>query len=521
MRSAIIAWIRKSWYLNRQVPVAGLFLLFAGSRLSAVPYLQEGFNYQPGILGTNAPWTGATSLISVTNVGMPYPYLMDFSPPANSVNLIAGSRSVTYRPLTTSATGGCVYFSFLINFADIPGSYYITGLTQSTNASPGGADDDPLDLVDGYYGTGYTLGVRAMGGPANYITNGFVGLNTNMPYLVVMKYNFTNGTASLYVNPPAGNTEPAIPDAISYATNSESVPNLSYVYLRVGSSTAGNFSISALRAASSWAEVTPATNAATAYSQAAMLTAFLDSLQVVNYWIEGFSVNWLTGATNGDSINMTEGTATHCSAFVGAVTDLLGIYILRQPQASDILLANNQANWLATNTDDWYPVDNMVDAQHMVNTGALAVASWLNPDPSQPGHIAVLRPSNRTDASIDTLGPEECQSGDNNYADTNISTGFATPGQFPSEIKYYYHAVTYPVSPVNPIFSNSTVSNRMFTTTIATIVGRKYQVQWSTNFTTWTPLLTFTNSDNSVNFYTNVVVKDPLAGGRFYRLFAW
>jgi hypothetical protein len=500
-----------------RLATAALFLLAAAARSMAVSYLQEGFNYQPGNLGNNPPWTNATDLISVTNIGLSYPYLAAFTPPSNCVAVSEGSSVVTYRALTTSATNGCVYFSFLINFSTLPGNYHIAGLTQRTNASPGGAEDDPLDLIDGTPGSGYNFGVRSMGGTTSYMTNGTFLLSTNATYFVVMKYNFTDGGASLYVNPPAGSTEPSSPDAFSSASNI--APDLSFVYLRVASASAGDYLISCLRVASTWPEVTPASNAATAYDQAAMLSAFLDSLQVNHYWLVGYSVNWLTGATGGSGPNMTLGTDSHCSAFAAAAADLLGIYILRQPDASDIDLANHQAVWLPTNTAGWFPIDSMVDAQHLANTGTLAVASYLNPDGS--GHIAVLRPSNRTDASVNTFGPEECQSGDYNYADTNVITGFSEhPGAFPSNIYYYGHTVSYPVLPARPVWSQSFVSNQMFLANVSTIVGRTYQVQRTSDLTLWTPLLTFTNSNDSIDFTTNVVITDAVTAGGFYRLLA-
>ena len=494
--------------------LGGVIVWLAGGRADAASYLQEGFNYPPGILGTNAPWMNPTNLISVTNSGLAYPFLMDFLPPAYAVTVSQGNRSVTYRPLSTVATGGSVYFSFLINFTTQPGNYYIAGLTQSTNVPPGGAADDPLDLIDG--GANNNLGIRAMGGTTSYLTNGTASLTTNTTCFVVMKYNFTNGTASLFFNPPAGNTEPATPDAAS--TAAAIVPNLSYVYLRVGSSTAGNFQISALRVASTWAEVTPATNSANACAQAAMLSAFLDSLQVNNYWLEGASVNWLTGVAGGSGPNMTIGTDSHCSAYAGAVTDLLGVYLLRQPYASDLNLANNQANWLATNTAGWFPISTMTVAQHLVNTGELVVASYQASSGS--GHIAVLRPSNRTDASVNAFGPEECQSGDNNFLSTNIVTGFNQhPGAFPSNILYYGHALNYPVGTTWPLFTQSAVTGQNFRANMTTIVGRKYQTQWSSDLTTWNSLLTFTNSNSPITFYTNSTFSDSaVSAKKFYRL---
>jgi hypothetical protein len=490
--------------------LSGVLVFLAASPARGVSYFQDGFNYPPGALGNNAPWTSPTNLISVTTNSLTYPYLADFSPPANAVAVLEGNKSVTYCPLTTPATNGAVYFSFLINFTTVPGNYYIAGLTQSTNIPPGGTADDPLDLVDGSLltNTGATFGVRAMGGTTSYLSNGtYLNTNngdwyvpTNTTSFVVMKYNFTNGQASLYVNPPAGNTEPSTPDAAS--TAAQIVTNLAYVYLRVGSTNAGNFMISALRVASTWAEVTPATNATTAYSNATMFGAFLDSLQVEDYWSMDTNVNWLTGAPGplDSGPNQTIGAETHCSAFAAAVADLMNIYILRQPQASDLNLANHQAMWLATNTMGWTNVVTPVEAQHLANSGNLVVASYENPDTNVSGHIAVLRPSNRTDVSVNLLGPEECQSGSTNYNDTVMTTGF--PGQFPESILFYSHAVTYPIAMAgDPVFTQSYINtSNQFVMTASTAVGRTYIIQGSSDLTNWANLLTFTNSNNSTNF---------------------
>jgi hypothetical protein len=199
------------------------------------------------------------------------------------------------------------------------------------------------------------------------------------------------------------------------------------------------------------------------------------------------------------------------------VTDLLGVYLLRQPYASDINLANNQAGWLPTNTYGWYSIPSMTAAQHLANIGGLVVASYSNSAGS--GHIAILRPSNRTDANVNTFGPEECQSGDYNYADTNAVTGFSEhPGAFPNLITYWGHTVNYPVSPVTPVFSSCGVTNGLFAASIPTIVGRPFQAQWSADLTNWTRLVTFTNSNNSSNFFTTTLVTNFVAGSRFYRL---
>jgi hypothetical protein len=681
--------------------------------------MQDSMNYPATTLGNNAPWISPTSLIVVTNTSLSYSNLADFSPPAQCAEVLPGTTAVSYRSLDTTANNGVVYFSFVMNFLSKPGNYYIAGLLQSTNAPPGGSSADPLDLIDNSSGTGFKLGVRAKAGTTTYIAN---TLPTNVPCFVVMKYNFANGLASLYINPSPGGTEPASPDASS--TTTTIVPDLSYAYLRSGSSTAGTFLVSRLRVATTWSEATPAnainnvlffsvqptngtagnslanvtvqlqdgfgsnlpsnnvpisvslnggtfasgtttvntgasgaavfnnlvinnsgnyslTASAGGYNSAtssnfnivpaatdhyvltapalayagqpfavlgyavdvfgnvvttdsstvlnltsstgnvrfdsdangffdntnltlsagafnysaldsslesallictdtrgkiglsgtvnivsngisangAALTAFLDSLQVTNYWIGGSSVNWLTGAPGGSGANKTIGTATHCSAFAAAAAEMLGIYLLRPPDASDVDLANHQADWFVTNTASWFPITGMTNAQHQANAGVLVMASYKSSSGS--GHIAILRASNRTDADVNGTGPEECQSGEYNFGDTNVSTGFNQhAGAFPNGIKYYGHSVSYPVGMTWPVFSATAVVGQNFSAGMTTIVGRRYQLQWSSNLLNWNPLTTFTNSNSPLTFYyTNSPFTDSAGSTRkFYRL---
>jgi hypothetical protein len=703
----------------RLLAVLGLCLDFSAS---AALLLQEGFNYPNGILGNNSPWTAATSLIYVTNNSLAYSNLATISP-NNSAVVTPGTVAASYRPIGSIPTSGTVYYSCLINFLSLSGSYYITGLTQATNSTPGGSGADPLDLVDRNSTTPYAFGIRGKGVSGSY----GVALNFNTTYFLVLKYNSSSGAVSLYLNPAPGGTEPVTP----YASNTgASVQDLTYLYLRSGGSTAGTFSIGNLRVGTTWNDVTPiaaqsgvvvftaqppaiitagtalanvnvqlqdglgnnlasnnvpvklilssgsfatgtttvntdstglatfsglVVNAAGTYTltasangygtvvssncvinpaaidhytlsssssvfvslpfvvsgmavdtfsnlvttdnstvvtlgsstgnvrfdgnksgvfgqygdnlvaldggtfnlnaedgqtenvsisasdangktgisslitvisngisaNGAMLNAFLDSLQVDKYWLVGTSVNWLTGAPGGSGPNMTLGTDSHCSAFAGSACEMLGVYILRPPDVSDLDLANHQADWFVTNTVGWVPIATMVNAQHMADTGMLVMASYKSSSGS--GHIALLRASNWTDNNVNATGPEECQSGTYNFADTNIMTGFNQhSGAFPNNIKYYGHIVNYPISPVWPLLGPITLSNLNFTSGLTTIVGRQYQLQWSPNLMNWSPLMNFTNSNSPLTFFTNSYFSGPISGPapKFYRLLA-
>jgi hypothetical protein len=589
-------------------------------------YLQEGFDYAPGVLGTNSPWTGPTNLITVVSPGLTCRNVADFSPPGNAAGVRAGgtAQAITYRSLDVTVSSGVLYCSALIKYTNINASVALAGLLPSGTTVPGGWSVDPCDLVVASATGGYKLGIRAKGTtPATYASTVFA-LNTT--YLIVMKYDFATGRASLYLRPKPGDPEPASPDATSPVTGT-AVSNLKYFYLRVYDSTAGSYQIDTLRAGPTWAEVTPwapappathlaftvapmggtvgarlarvvvqafeNTNAVptnnvpvslsldtgsfaagvtsaqtdangtavfegliitapgtytitasasgigqglaagtggafevgptnTISQEGQALSAFLDSFQVEQYWDQGVSVNWLTGASGGSGPNMTHGAGTHCSAFAPAVAYVLGVYLLNPWDESDLGLANKQADWLRTNPAGWYPVAAMTNAQHLANTGILVVASYKDPD--QSGHIAVLRPSTRSDADVQGYGPQECQSGVNNYNSTNVSAGFDQHRYaFPTGILYYAHSVSSPMTPVNPVFGPQCLSNGVFCADATTIVGRKYRLQGSADFIAWSNLLAFTNSNNSSNFYCVRPLTDSAGAGsacRFYRLLA-
>jgi hypothetical protein len=250
------------------------------------------------------------------------------------------------------------------------------------------------------------------------------------------------------------------------------------------------------------------------------LAAFLDSLMVEKYWLNGVSVNWLTGSSAlPGGKNMTAGSASHCSAFAAAVADLLGIYILRQPDASDLGLANNQSVWLSTNQSGW-SLQNMTNAQALANLGQLVVASYYNPVPNASGHIAVLRPSTKSVYDILANGPEECQSGIYNHNDTDVSTGFGAP-PFPDDVLYYSHPVTNPIVPLYPILTLGPTNSSVNKPAGTGIMGRQYELQCSPDLIHWSNCFNYINPDQATNFWFTRPVPDNSASGvaiRFYRL---
>lgn len=158
------------------------------------------------------------------------------------------------------------------------------------------------------------------------------------------------------------------------------------------------------------------------------LLRVLDSYDLDHLWQAGVHVHWDTGEPTGHQVTVTpEHKHTHCSAFVASVAKRLGIYILRPPEHSATLLANAQLDWLESAPTDsgWRAIGDAEAAQAAANAGDFVVACYRNHKSDRPGHIAVVRPSDRPVSDVAADGPAITQAGLHNYRDTTLRTGFA------------------------------------------------------------------------------------------------
>jgi len=180
------------------------------------------------------------------------------------------------------------------------------------------------------------------------------------------------------------------------------------------------------------------------------LRRFLDATGVEQLWLPGYQVDWQTGARTG----MLPGgpdSHTHCSAFVAAAAMRLGVYILRPPEHKQDLLANAQMAWLDSaegQSKGWSKLAGAVDAQTAANRGELVVASFRNPDPHKPGHIAIVRPSTISLPLLQKEGPMVTQAGEHNAIDVSLARGFrehrgAWMPDGSSGVQFFAHAVDW------------------------------------------------------------------------------
>ena len=175
------------------------------------------------------------------------------------------------------------------------------------------------------------------------------------------------------------------------------------------------------------------------------LATILDSMDVESLWLAQEHVNWETGEPDRDADDEGPGNHTHCSAFAAAAAKKIGVYLLRPPEHGQQLLANAQAVWLAGDAGQlagWRSVPDMREAQRLANHGQLVVVLYQNPDRHVPGHIAIVRPSEKSVEALDQNGPEIIQAGEHNHNKTNVRIGFANhPGAWPDGVRYYMHPV--------------------------------------------------------------------------------
>lgn len=177
--------------------------------------------------------------------------------------------------------------------------------------------------------------------------------------------------------------------------------------------------------------------------QASKLGQFYDQTNVESLWLNGIHVDWITGASDKPADYQGPDRYSHCSTFVASVTMKLGVYILRPPEHPETFLASAQGRWLLSSesiNQGWTQLSDMQEAQEKANAGKIVLAAFISPVEFKPGHIAIVRPSEKTIEELNTEGPQIIQAGKYNYNSTSVSKGFGShQNAFPDKILYFSH----------------------------------------------------------------------------------
>ena len=189
------------------------------------------------------------------------------------------------------------------------------------------------------------------------------------------------------------------------------------------------------------------------------LAALLDGMNVETLWQHGYHVDWRTGVSKGPR-ETRPGAHTHCSAFAAAVADRLGVYLLRPPDHKQAFLADAQERWLNTSAaTGWNRIGRLGDpgasvrAVSFANQGKLVVAIYFQPPKEtaagpqeESGHIAIVRPSDKPAALIESEGPDETQAGKVNHRLVSLHDGFRSHrlAWETGAIEYFWHDANPP-----------------------------------------------------------------------------
>ena len=176
--------------------------------------------------------------------------------------------------------------------------------------------------------------------------------------------------------------------------------------------------------------------------------AVFDSMNVEKKWLNSFHINWENGEIDRPPGYQGPDKKSHCSAFAAAVAKKFSIYLLHPPEHPQQLLATAQSKWLLEKKSaalGWRRLQDMKEAQTMANQGAFVIAVYPSPHKNKAGHIAVLRPSQKSTADLMQEGPQIIQAGKHNYQSTNLKTGFRFhKDAFPNNILFFAHDVESP-----------------------------------------------------------------------------
>lgn len=207
-----------------------------------------------------------TILTTASDNGNSLSYTGLASSSGNRTSIIAGNSEDVNFPFTAPITTGPVYYSVLVKVLDAAqlnlnsstGDYSLA-LTSVASASTT-VFQSRIYFKQGSAANTFVVGIlNNSGGTAapSYITT---DLNVNTTYLFVAKYDFTTNTASLFINPTPGGTEPTTANATN-ATGTTAAPTQSagFVIRQGGNATAGtgNVEFDEVRVSTTWANVTP------------------------------------------------------------------------------------------------------------------------------------------------------------------------------------------------------------------------------------------------------------------------
>jgi hypothetical protein len=260
--------------------LAALFLSSTAFAANATSYLTENFDYTVGDLYNQGGWvkfgTQTANPIQIVSGGLTYSGYQDEAVGGRvSITNPQNSNEQDLHKRFTENDGiysGAIYMAALINVKSVDGDQFILafdGRTKNSEIVDGKSTSNywRLFLSKGTADDTFKFGLAK--NKASITAASSTEYNLNTTYLVVLKYEFVDGSPndvfSLYVN-PATASEPTTADASTYeGTDATTISNGSksdygiggVVIMQNGSSAKGGpeFDLDAIRIADSWTDL--------------------------------------------------------------------------------------------------------------------------------------------------------------------------------------------------------------------------------------------------------------------------
>ena len=212
-----------------------------------------------GALATNG-WTkhsGTASQLTISSGSLAY---TGITSSGNKVALVSGNSEDVNKSVGTAITTSA-YYSAVLNFPNITGLTTTGDYSMAFGATTGATVTSlygRLFLKTGVGADTFNIGIVNTSGTGTLATYLATDFPIGTPVFVVVKYDRSNNTADLFVNPALDSTEPTSDLTNATGTSAAAAQIASVCFRQAGNASAGtgNVEYDDVRAADNWAYVT-------------------------------------------------------------------------------------------------------------------------------------------------------------------------------------------------------------------------------------------------------------------------
>lgn len=281
------------------------FALYA----NATVFIDETFNYSVSNLSAASGWTTAgtlttgtgrnilSSALTYSNSGKTY--ILSGVGKTLSSDISSSSDFKSFKPFSSTAIeSGAVYMSFLYNAGVAQGqtNSELMGLADGTSQGPRIWVGKGVNNASNFR-FGLTRGSTTA---SAIIWDSKEFSDPSETILLVIKYDFDNSTASVFINPIIGSSSETTADIIDNTTTTIRT-KLDNLWFRSQGNSKSIFNVGGIRVASTWAEIMADRNTPKLNVPVVGIASNISG--------EGFTADWSTVANaKGYSVNIYQGT---------------------------------------------------------------------------------------------------------------------------------------------------------------------------------------------------------------------